>query len=548
MLSALSIRNLLMIDRLDIEFEPGLNVLTGETGAGKSILLDALGLVLGMRSRIGADPQGVAGGEVAAGFELAPGSAAKAVLDSLGIPEDGELVLRRAFSASGRKPFFANDRRCSAEAVRPLAEHLVEIHGQHDDSGLMNRAGHRSMLDDFAENDAAARKALAAWKRWQGAISALSAAEAAKTAAAREEEFLRHAVRELEEINPEDGETLQLEERRRLIKASARIRDDLAEAQRALGFEGAERVVGDAVRVVERLVPDAAGGLDQVVPALDRALAELGEANKALDEFSESMRFDPHELERVEDRLFALRALARKHRVAAEDLGRVAEDLRGRLDAVENADAEVARSAEEEARSRAEYEKSAQALSRLRKQAASRLDKRIKSELEPLKLGKSVFKTALSRTEFGPHGQDAVEFTVATGPGAPVGPIRRIASGGELSRFLLALKVCLASDADGLCMIFDEIDRGVGGATADAVGRRLRALAKNSQVLVVTHSPQVAALGDHHWRIAKPDSGSGIHAEKLAGTVRVEEIGRMLAGGSVTDQARAAAEALLSGA
>lgn len=537
-----------MIDRIDIEFEPGLNVLTGETGAGKSILLDALGLVLGMRSRIGADPQGVAGGEVAASFELAAGSAAKDLLDNLGIPEDGELVLRRTFTASGRRPFFANDRRCSAEAVRPLAEHLVEMHGQHDDRGLMNQAGHRSMLDDYAGNDAAARATMSAWKQWQGARSALSDAKAAKAEAAREEEFLRHAVAELEDINPEDGETLRLEERRRLIKASARIRDDLAQAQQASGFEGAERLVGDAVRIVERLAPDAAGRLDQVVPALDRALAELGEANKALDEFSDSMRFDPHELERVEDRLFALRSLARKHRVAAEDLGRVAADLRGRLEAVENAGAAVASSAEAEARSRAEYEKSAQALSRLRREASSRLDKRIKSELEPLKLGKSVFKTALRRTEFGPHGQDAVEFTVATGPGVPVGPIRRIASGGELSRFLLALKVCLSSDSDGLCMVFDEIDRGVGGATADAVGRRLRALAKNSQVLVVTHSPQVAALGDHHWRIAKPNSGNGIHVEKLAGTARVEEIGRMLSGGSVTDQARAAAEALLSGA
>ncbi|MGL4237616.1 DNA repair protein RecN [Tabrizicola sp.] len=547
MLRSLEIRDVLIIDRLSLELGPGLNVLTGETGAGKSILLDALGFVLGWRGRAELVRQGASQGEVTAVFDLAPGHAARAVLDEAGIEAEDELILRRVNAADGRKTAWVNDRRVSGEVLRDLSDHLVELHGQHDDRGLLNPRGHRALLDAFAGLDLSALRA--AWVAQREARAALAEAEGALSRAAAEEEFLRHAVAELDKLNPEPGEEAVLDARRRLMQGAGRIREDVAKALAALSEEGAEGRMRDALRWLDGAAEKAEGRLEGALDALNRALIELGEAQGGVERTLEALDFDPGELERVEERLFGIRALARKHGVLPDDLGSFADELRGRLAAIDGGAAGIARLQAAVAEAEAAYAAEAAGVTAARRAAAGRLDAAMAAELAPLKMERAVFVTEIAAGEPGPDGVDAVTFTVATNPGAPSGPLNRIASGGELSRFLLALKVCLTGDSPGLTLIFDEIDRGVGGATADAVGRRLSALATGAQVLVVTHSPQVAAFGARHWRVEKRVTG-----EETLSTVtalgqadRVEEIARMLAGDTVTDAARAAARALLTG-
>lgn len=547
MLRALEIRDVLIIDRLSLELGPGLNVLTGETGAGKSILLDALGFVLGWRGRAELVRQGAAQGEVTAVFDLAPAHAARAVLDEAGIEAEGELILRRVNGADGRKTAWVNDRRVSGEVLRDLSDRLVELHGQHDDRGLLNPRGHRALLDAYAGLALAPLRA--AWAAQREARAALAEAEGVLARAAAEEEFLRHAVAELDRLRPEPGEDAALDARRRLMQGASRIREDVAKALMALSDDGAEGRMRDALRWLDSAAEKAEGRLDAPMEALNRALIELGEAQSGVERALEALDFDPGELERVEERLFAIRALARKHGVPADDLGGFAEGLRGRLAAIDGGAAGLARLAAGVAEAEAAYATEAARVTAARRVAAARLDAAMAAELAPLKMDRAVFVTEITAGEPGPEGSDLVTFTVATNPGAPAGPLNRIASGGELSRFLLALKVCLTGDSPGVTLIFDEIDRGVGGATADAVGRRLRALAAGAQVLVVTHSPQVAAFGARHWRVEKRIAG-----EQTLSTVtglgeeeRVEEIARMLSGDTVTEAARAAARALLAG-
>jgi DNA repair protein RecN (Recombination protein N) len=549
MLRALDIRDVLLIDSLTVEFRPGLNVLTGETGAGKSILLDALGFVLGWRGRADLVRAGAEQGEVVAEFALASDHPGWAVLAEAGIPPGDELILRRVNARDGRKTSFVNDRRVSGEVLRALSDTLVELHGQHDDRGLLNPRGHRQLLDAFGGLGALVEETRGAWRRLGEARRALADAEARVAALAAEEAFLRHAVGELDKLAPEPGEDAVLDQRRRMMQGAGRIREDVAKALAAIGEDGAEGLMADAVRWLEGAADRAEGTLDAAIDALGRAITELGEAAQGVERALEALAFDPGELEAVEERLFAIRALARKHGVLPDDLGTLAEELRGKLGALDAGAANLAALKAGVAEAEAAYGAAAERLTRARGEAARRLDAAMAGELAPLRMERAVFVTDLKAGEAGPEGRDAVQFTVATNPGAPPGALDRIASGGELSRFLLALKVCLTAGTSGLTLIFDEIDRGVGGATADAVGRRLAALAGEGQVLVVTHSPQVAALGAHHWRVEKSVTGDVTTSRvvPLDAAARVDEIARMLSGDTVTEEARGAARALLAG-
>jgi len=549
MLRGLDISDMLIIDRLELGFQPGLNVLTGETGAGKSILLDSLGFVLGWRGRADLVRQGAEQGEVTAWFDLPEGHPAHAVLEEAGLPGGDELILRRINTADGRKTAWVNDRRCSGEVLRALSETLVELHGQHDDRGLLNPRGHRSILDDFAGNDRARKKVRQAWAALAEARKAAKAAALERDAILAEEEFLRHAVAELDKLDPQEGEEAQLDTQRRTMQGAEKVRADVVNAYEIMGQSGAERHLGDALRWLDGAAERAEGALEAPMAALGRAMVELDDALSGVSTAIDAMSFNPIELEEAEERLFAIRALARKHDVPADELAGFAGTLRRKLEALDAG--EVAQAALEKAVRDAQdaYDAAAEALSAARRKAASKLDKAVSAELAPLKMERAVFETKIEAEEPGPDGHDTVSFTVATNPGAPAGPLGKIASGGELSRFLLALKVCLTQGQTGLTMIFDEIDRGVGGATADAVGRRLSVLAQEGQVLVVTHSPQVAALGAHHWRVQKAVA-KGMTTSTvvpLDRPARVDEVARMLSGDTITDAARAAAEALLAG-
>lgn len=548
MLRSLDIRNMLLIDRLELGFGPGLNVLTGETGAGKSILLDCMGFVLGWRGRADLVRQGAAQGEVTAVFNLPVNHPARDILADAGIElEDDDLILRRVNGADGRKTGFVNDRRVSGEVLRQLSDVLVERHGQHDDRGLLNPRGHRALLDAFGAVPLGPVRD--AWAARRTARRALDEAEARLTAARAEEDFLRHAVAELDDLSPQAGEEATLDTRRRAMQGAIRIREDVARALKMLGGDGAEGAMVDAARWLEGAADRAEGRLDEPLAALSRALVELGEAHRGVEDALSALDVDPGQLEAAEERLFALRALARKHNVLADDLAGLADELRDRLGQIDAGEAQIAALQRQVADADAAYDAAADAVTRTRTDMAVALDRAVTAELVPLKMERAVFQTLVTRGEPGPDGRDDVAFTVATNPGAPAGALDKIASGGELSRFLLALKVCLARGNDALVLIFDEIDRGVGGATADAVGRRLKRLADDAQVLVVTHSPQVAALGATHFQVSKSvqDDMTTSTVTALGPDDRVAEIARMLSGDRITDAATQAAKALLQG-
>ena len=549
MLRALDIRDMLIIDRLELSFQPGLNVLTGETGAGKSILLDSLGFVLGWRGRAELVRQGAKQGEVVAEFDLPRGHAAFSVLEEAGLPAGDELILRRVNSADGRKTAWVNDRRCSGEVLRQLSETLIELHGQHDDRGLLDPRGHRAMLDIFASHDNLLNAVRQAWKARAAAARAVAETRKALDAVRAEEDFLRHAVAELDKLDPQPGEDAELDAKRRMMQGAEKIRDDVARALQLLGQEAAEGAMGDALRWLEGVSDQADQMLDDPLAALGRAMVELGEAQEGVSRCLDALEFNPRELEEAEERLFAIRAMARKHDVLADELGSHAEVLRTRLAALDAGDADLERLEAELDAAHAAYDAAAAALTASREKSAERLDRAVMAELAPLKMERAVFATQITAGEAGAEGSDTVAFTVATNPGAPAGPLNKIASGGELSRFLLALKVCLRGDDTAKTLIFDEIDRGVGGATADAVGRRLASLAADGQVLVVTHSPQVAARGAWHWRVQKQVTGGMTLSTVLPldEGARVDEIARMVSGDTITDEARAAARALLTG-
>jgi DNA repair protein RecN (Recombination protein N) len=552
-LTALSIRDVVLIEALDLEFGAGLSVLTGETGAGKSILLDALGLALGVRADSALVRTGQPQASVSVVFDIAADHPARRLLQDNSLDgEAGEpLVIRRMVRADGGSRAFVNDQPVSVAMVRDLGSALVEIHGQHDDRGLLNPRGHRALLDAFGGIDTGeAERWFAAWRETE---ARLVEAREALDLAARDREWLEHAVAELRQLDPQPGEEEALAEARANMQKGARLADDIAAVDALLnGPDAGLAQLRQAARKLER-VADQHEKLAEALAALDRAITEASEGEDRLREAAEALAYDPQRLEETEARLFEVRALARKHRVDAEALPAFAEDLAAKLTALDAGSEGLADLEHQAARAREAYVAASERLSHQRAETAQRLDQAVALELAPLKLALARFRTsidALGEEQWAPKGHDRVEFEVATNPGAPFAPLTRIASGGELSRFILALKVALAQQGAATTMIFDEIDRGVGGAVASAVGERLHRLAADSQLLVVTHSPQVAARGNHHLLIEKSHDGlvTRTSVQVLDEPARREEIARMLSGAKVTDEARAQATRLLEAA
>jgi DNA repair protein RecN (Recombination protein N) len=552
MLIGLAIRDVVLIDRLDLSFAAGLSVLTGETGAGKSILLDSLGLALGERADAGLLRPGAEQASVTAEFELPASHPANALLAEQGLAVEPALILRRQLGRDGRSRAFVNDEPVSVGLLKRLGETLVEIASQASQTGLMDSATHRDLLDSFGALGPAVRQAAADWQAWQGAKAAREAAEARLAAARRDEEFLRHAVAELEALRPEAGEEAQLASERGLLMNREKLGEALSGALAAISGEGsADERLAQAQRRLDRIADKAGDALQPVMAALDRAASELAEAVHALQSVAAALDADPSRLEKVEERLFALRELARKHGRSVEDLPGLLAEMRVQIEALDDQSGGLAQLGRREADAAAAFHKSAEALSRARTEVARKLDRRVNAELAPLKLDKASFRTrleALPEAQWGLSGMERVHFEIATVPGAEPGPLGKIASGGELSRLMLALRVVLAGSDPVSTLIFDEVDAGVGGATAAAVGARLKRLAGDLQVVVVTHSPQVAALGSHHWRVHKSlGKTSRTEVEALDERGRREEIARMLSGAKVTDEARAAADRLMAG-
>ena len=566
MLTALSVRNIVLIDALDAEFDAGLCALTGETGAGKSILLGALGLAAGERADRAQVGTGHEEGSATATFDVPQGHALSEVLKEAGIDaEPGEgLILRRRVTADGRSQAWINDQPASVGLLRRIGETLVEVHGQHDGRGLLDPKTHRGLLDEFAQNGSARTAVAAAWQQLSEARDRLRELEDSRKSAADQEAFLRHALEELDRLEPARGEEAVLAEERKFLQNAEQALGELDEARNALEADGglSARLNG-ALRGMEKVRAALGEGdagsagaarlaLDRATAALDRALIEFNEAEDALADAAGTFEIEPGRLNDVEERLFSLRAAARKHDVAVDDLPALRTELAARLDAIENADDRVKEAQKALKAAEAGYDTAASRLTTSRENAGKALAKAVIAELPPLKLDKAQFRVAIETDpeRSGPNGRDRVSFEVMTNPGTPFGPLDKIASGGELARFALAIKVSLSGGEDSLTLIFDEVDQGVGGAVAAAVGKRLKRLAENGQTLVVTHSPQVAAIADHHWKIEKAEDGKGrvrTTLRALSGEARREEIARMLSGENVTDAARAQADELMAG-
>lgn len=552
-LAQLSIRDVVLIDRLGLSFRHGLSVLTGETGAGKSILLDALGLALGARAGAGLVRHGAEQAGVTAEFEVSGDHPALAILKEQGLELEERLVVRRTISADGRSRAWINDQPVSVALLRQVGAELVEIHGQFDTQGLLNPATHRDVLDAFAGAGYAAARVAAAWRAWRQVEEARAKAAAEADRARAEEDYLRHAAAELDELDPRIGEENELAENRAMLMHREKLMEALNAAYAELsGDRGAERSLAGAARTLARIADKAAGRLDDALAALDRAAAEASEAAAMLRSLSADVDGDSGALEKLEERLFALRAAARKHNVDVDGLAALRDDFVRRLALIEDQGDLLSRLAREAETARKNYLDVAGALSAQRQQAAAKLDKAVAGELAPLKMERARFVTridAADEGDWGASGIDRVAFLVATNPGAPPGQINKIASGGELARFMLALKVVLAETASVGTLVFDEVDTGIGGAVAAAVGERLERLGRRLQVLVVTHSPQVAARGIHHLKVRKTVAGdhAATSVEELPAEARREEIARMLSGAAITAEARAAAESLIAG-
>jgi DNA repair protein RecN (Recombination protein N) len=565
MLSALSIRDVVLIDRLDLSFGEGLTVLTGETGAGKSILLDSLGLALGDRADSGLVRAGQEQAVVTAFFTPPLAHPAFALLAEQGLEADEDIVIRRLVNRDGRSRAFVNDQPVSAGLLRRLAGLLVEVQGQHDQIGLADTAAHGPLLDGFGVPPALTEAVSAAWSTWRERLAALDAARRALAEAQRDEEWLRHAVGELSDLRPEPGEEEQLAQARHAMQQAARRAEGIAAAlaeiaPRERRNPGPAAALRSAARSLQRLIPAGTGAegeadspLGPAMAAVERAEEALAEAETLLSRLAQEADADPRELERAEERLFALRAAARKHGVPVAELAALHDSLSTRLAALDTGTAGLAELERGVAAAAQAFVGAARGLTEARSLAARRLETAIMAELPPLRLEKTRFvveTTALPEAGWSARGMEAVRFLIATNPGQSPGPIDRIASGGELSRLMLALKLVLSRGSAVGTLIFDEVDSGIGGATAAAVGERLARLARDIQLLTVTHSPQVAARGQAHFRVAKAVSGGrGVtRVEPLAGPARREEVARMLAGEQVTEAARAAADSLLGNA
>ncbi len=555
MLTTLSIRDVVLIGRLDLTFEPGLSVLTGETGAGKSILLDAMSLALGQRAEARLVRHGADGASVTAAFDVTDAHPVRDVLARHGM-DLGEniLVLRRVLGKDGRSKAFINDQPVSVQLLKEAGETLVEIHGQFESQRLLNEATHRPLLDSYGGLGGGLGKVRAGWGQWRAAAEAHRQAEADMEAARRDQDYVAHALEELKALDPKPGEETELARKRALMMNAEQLVEAMNAAADGLqGESGALSRLQGALKHLERVVEKSDGRLDQTITALGRAQSEAAEAEALLEAVAAGLDMDPKSLEHAEERLFALRALARKHNVEVDGLAALADGLAGRVRALEDGDARLAELATAVTVARGVYDKAASALSQARKKAAAEMDKAVARELPPLKLEKATFSTAIESLDedaWGPDGCDKVAFLVATNPGTPPGPLGKVSSGGELARFTLALKAVLAEADPVTTLVFDEVDTGVGGAVANAVGERLEGLAGGCQVLVVTHSPQVAARGTHHWLVSKSDGDPGVltSVDALNDTERKEEIARMLAGAKITDEARAAADSLIEGA
>jgi DNA repair protein RecN (Recombination protein N) len=553
MLARLSIRDIILIDRLDIDFGAGLAALTGETGTGKSILLDAFALALGARGEAALVREGAEQGQVIAVFELAPGHLARRVLADNDLGAGDELVVRRVQFADGRTRAFVNDQPVSVHVLRALGAALVEIHGQHDDRAFVEASTHRALLDAFAGIDADASEVRRLWDDRRAREAAVEAHRAEVARAEREAEWLRHAVEELGRLAPQTGEETALAQRRVSMMQAEKIAEDLrATFDGVSGAQSPVPLLAAAVRRLERRAAQAPALIEPAVKAIDTALAALDEARLHLEQALRVAEYNPKELEHIEERLFALRAAARKYNVPVDELAALARRHDGDL-ALIDAGAERLAALEREAQAAAtRYREVAQALSAARRAAAQKLDIAVNAELKPLKLERAQFSTEVASDGQGPDGLDRVEFWVRTNPGTRPGPMMKIASGGELARFLLALKVVLADRGSAPTLVFDEIDTGIGGATADAIGVRLSRLAARAQVIAVTHAPQVAARADRHYLITKDALAKGERVTtrivELAEDRRREEIARMLAGAEITAEARAAAERLIRAA
>jgi DNA repair protein RecN (Recombination protein N) len=554
MLVHLSIRDIVLIDKLDVDFAPRLTALTGETGAGKSIVLDAFTLALGARGDAALVRQGVEQGQVVAMFEVKPNHPAFKVLKANDLDASGELILRRVQLADGRTRAFINDQPVTVQVLREVGQKLVEIHGQHDERALVDAATHRALLDAFGSNLEASAKLVELWGAWKECEQAAAAERERLKRAMAEADFIRHAVEELSALAPQAGEEQALADRRAALMRAEKAADDLRDAHEAVaGSTSPVPTLSAVLRRLERRVADAGDLVGAPVKALDAALQALEEARAGLEAALVIADFDPKELERNEERLFGLRAAARKYNATVEDLPAVAARFKADMEALDQGSKSLAALEAKAGEAEKAFRAAAEALSKARAKAAKALEKAVNAELAPLKLERAEFITEIeSKPDVpGPEGFDRVEFWVRTNPGSKPGPLMKVASGGELSRFLLALKVVLADRGSAPTLVFDEIDTAVGGAVSDAIGARLARLGETVQVLSVTHAPQVAARSANHFLVVKEADGKKrvvTQMRPLDAKLKREEIARMLSGAEVTGEARAAAERLIAGA
>ncbi|MCW5680779.1 MAG: DNA repair protein RecN [Xanthobacteraceae bacterium] len=556
MLSRLSISDIVLIDRLDVDFRNGLSVLTGETGAGKSIVLDAFTLALGARGDAALVRDGAEQGQVVAAFDLPKKHPARELLraNDLG-DDDGEVILRRVQLADGRTRAFINDRPVSVQILRELGTKLVEIHGQHDERALVDPAVHRAVLDAFGGNAELAAKTRALWQAWREQEALVAAERERNERAKRDADYIRNAVDELTKLAPQPGEETTLAGRRASLMRAEKVAGDLKDAHDVIAGSGSSvPEIASALRRLERRQQEAADIVGGPAKALETALNSIEEARLGLEAAMRLADYDPQELERNEERLFALRAAGRKYGSAVDDLPAVAARFEGDLAAIDQGDANLKKLEAAAQQAEREFRETAKKLSEARAATAKKLDKAVQAELPPLKLERAEFISEIESNPSspGPDGYDRVEFWVRTNPGARPGPMMKVASGGELARFLLALKVVLADRGSAPTLVFDEIDTGVGGAVSDAIGARLARLAQKVQVLTVTHAPQVAARAVNHFLVAKEAVQGGKRVNTKIATLddkkRREEVARMLSGADVTDEARKAAERLIAGA
>lgn len=550
MLSRLSIRDIVLIEKLDIDFSSGLSVLTGETGAGKSILLDALSLALGARGDASLVRHGAAQGQIIAVFDVPRNHAARMLLAENAIEDDGDIILRRVQTADGRTRVFVNDQPSSVTLMRDIGRALVEIHGQHDERALVDPGAHRELLDSFGGHLGAARATGEAWRHWRTCEQEFSRHRAKVEAASREADYLRAAVAELTRLDPQPGEETELAELRAAMMRAEKIASEIHDAQDVLsGPSSPLPQLASLLRRLQRKVTEAPGLLEDVVKSLDEAMLSLDAAQSGVEAALRATEYDPQRLEKAEERLFSLRAASRKHNVAVDDLAQLRDTMAADLADLDAGEERLHALETQAAAARQAYDTTAAQLSSLRHAAAVGLTKAVMAELPALKLERAEFIVEIaSDAENGmEQGIDQVEFWVRTNPGTRPGPMMKVASGGELSRFLLALKVALADRGSAPTLVFDEIDTGVGGAVADAIGQRLARLAKRVQVLSVTHAPQVAARAATHFLISKSGGADRVSTgiAEMDRAARQEEIARMLAGATITDEARAAAERLL---